>query len=204
MPPRRTSKRKSVSPVQPRAALVNADVPKERGRPDESWISGVDLKAFKADMRALGKRLADEEGPEDVAHLEKIIMWSHALTLVGMAMLWMPPGLLLPAVFISLGITSRWTIVAHHVCHGGFDRASNGRCVAAVYPFVCVCVLLTRRIVTAVLASPWARRGDASLWVAPPVPACGSLAPVKDWFDWMLPDAWNVEVSRAGVRDICS
>jgi len=27
---------------------------------------------------------------------------------------------------LSLGTMSRWTIIGHHVCHGGFDKCSNG------------------------------------------------------------------------------
>ena len=28
---------------------------------------------------------------------------------------------------MSVGTMSRWTIIGHHVCHGGFDKCSEGK-----------------------------------------------------------------------------
>ena len=39
----------------------------------------------------------------------------------------LPPYLLLPSVVLSVGVTSRWTMVAHHTCHGGYDNCADGR-----------------------------------------------------------------------------
>lgn len=126
--------------------------------PESQWIDSLDLKAFQADLRELGKRLSDEQGPDDVAHLKKMIMWSNMFTLVGMVTMALPAYYLLPAVCLSIGVTTRWTMIAHHTCHGGYDNCEkSGR---------------FNRFKFAV----------GSLWRR-----------LLDWFDWMLPEAWNVE-----------
>jgi len=52
-------------------------------------------------------------------------MWSHACLIVGVATMWYVVNPV--SVFLlSMGVMTRWTIVAHHVCHGGFDKCSNG------------------------------------------------------------------------------
>jgi fatty acid desaturase len=125
---------------------------------EDEWIDKMDLKAFREDIKELGKRLADEQGPQDVAHLHKMIMWSNMLTLVGLLGMGLPVYFVLPAVCLSVGTTSRWTMIAHHTCHGGYDNCEkSGR---------------FNRFKFAV-GSVWRR--------------------FLDWFDWMLPEAWNVE-----------
>jgi len=93
--------------------------------PEDSWIDNFDHEGFKADVRALGKQLAEGQGPADVAHLKKIIMWQRLCVWIGALTMWYcinPISIFL----LSVGTMTRWTIVAHHVCHGGFDRCSNG------------------------------------------------------------------------------
>jgi len=125
---------------------------------EDEWIDQMDLKAFREDIKELGKRLSDEQGPEHVAHLHKIIMWSNMFTLAGLVGMALPFYYLLPAVCLSIGTTSRWTMIAHHTCHGGYDNCEKtGR---------------FNRFRFAV-GSTWRR--------------------FLDWFDWMLPEAWNVE-----------
>jgi fatty acid desaturase len=125
---------------------------------DDEWIDKMDLKSFREDIKELGKRLSDEQGPEDVAHLHKMILWSNMFTLVGLAGMFLPVYYILPAVCLSIGTTTRWTMIAHHTCHGGYDNCEpTGR---------------FNRFKFAV----------GSLWRR-----------FLDWFDWMLPEAWNVE-----------
>ena len=59
------------------------------------------------------------------AHLNKIIRWSRACSLIGMLTMsyCINP---ISIYLISLGTMTRWTIVGHHVCHGGFDKCSGG------------------------------------------------------------------------------
>jgi len=94
--------------------------------PEDAWIANLDHKAFREDIQNLGKELAANQGPADIAHLQKIISWSRACTLTGLLTMWYVVNPL-SIYLISLGTMSRWTIVGHHVCHGGFDKCSNGK-----------------------------------------------------------------------------
>lgn len=125
---------------------------------EDQWIDKMDLKAFREDIKELGKRLSDEQGEEHVRHLHKMIMWSNMFTLAGVLTMALPAYYLLPAFCLSVGTTTRWTMIAHHTCHGGYDNCEKtGR---------------FNRFKFAV----------GSLWRR-----------FLDWFDWMLPEAWNVE-----------
>jgi len=94
--------------------------------PEDAWMAGTDHEAFKEDIRALGKELHAQQGPADVAHLNKIILWSRLCMVTGFATMWYcinPVSIYL----LSLGCMTRWAIVAHHICHGGFDKCSGGK-----------------------------------------------------------------------------
>ena len=93
--------------------------------PEDAWIGKLDHEAFKEDVRTLGKTLAAQQGPADVAHLHKIIAWSRACTLIGLSTMWYCVNPL-SIYLLSLGTMTRWTIIGHHVCHGGFDKCSGG------------------------------------------------------------------------------
>lgn len=126
---------------------------------EDKWMADVDLKAFGDDIRELGKRLSAEQGPADVAHLHKFILWSNLFTFSGcLSMGFVPYYYMFPAILLSIGLTSRWVMIAHHTCHGGYDNCEkSGR---------------FNRFKFAV----------GSLWRR-----------VRDWMDWMHPEAWNVE-----------
>jgi len=126
--------------------------------PEDEWIAKVDIPAFKADIKALGDRLEKGQGNEDVAHLEKIMRWSNICGGVGLLTCWMRPN---PVSILALSTwtLSRWTMIGHHVCHGGYNKQDDGSGRFTSFGF-----------------------------------ALGSLKNrVRDWFDWMLPEAWNVE-----------
>jgi len=93
--------------------------------PEDAWIANVDHAAFKEDVKNLGKTMAEQQGPEDVAHLHKIIRWQRTCSVIGMLTCWYcinPISIYL----LSLGIMTRWAIIGHHICHGGFDKCSKG------------------------------------------------------------------------------
>ncbi|KAL7559130.1 hypothetical protein ACA910_018372 [Epithemia clementina (nom. ined.)] len=131
---------------------------------DELWLKTFDLNVFRADMQALGKELEAAQGLDDVKHLHKMIGWSNGCALVG----WLTLGLCRFNVVAILGLSlytfSRWTMIAHHTCHGGYDKCchpqgakNKGRW--SRFQFA--------------LGNRWRR--------------------LFDWLDWMLPEAWNVE-----------
>jgi fatty acid desaturase len=81
----------------------------------------LDLEGFERELRALRAEAVAELGPEDLEHLEKLERWGLACSAAGYATGWLVPNPL-SVVLLSLGSTSRWTIVAHHVLHKGLDR----------------------------------------------------------------------------------
>ncbi|MCA2980224.1 MAG: fatty acid desaturase [Myxococcaceae bacterium] len=83
--------------------------------------AGVDLEGFERELRALRAEAVAALGPDDVAHLKKLERWGLACTALGYATAWLGPNPVSMAL-LSLGSTSRWTIIAHHVLHKGLDR----------------------------------------------------------------------------------
>jgi len=92
---------------------------------EDAWIKSLDLGAFKAEVRALGDRLEREQGPADVAHLQKLIRWSNICAAVGIGTMWLAPNPM-SIIALSTWTFSRWTMIAHHTCHGGYNRQDDG------------------------------------------------------------------------------
>jgi fatty acid desaturase len=92
--------------------------------PEDEWIAKLDHEAFRADVAAIGKQFASNQGPEDLRHLSKIIWMSRLCQYVGFLTMWWrvnPVTIFL----LSLGCMTRWTIIGHHICHGGFDKCDK-------------------------------------------------------------------------------
>eukprot|EP00549_Striatella_unipunctata_P025676 CAMPEP_0118713386 /NCGR_PEP_ID=MMETSP0800-20121206/25480_1 /TAXON_ID=210618 ORGANISM="Striatella unipunctata, Strain CCMP2910" /NCGR_SAMPLE_ID=MMETSP0800 /ASSEMBLY_ACC=CAM_ASM_000638 /LENGTH=373 /DNA_ID=CAMNT_0006618817 /DNA_START=283 /DNA_END=1404 /DNA_ORIENTATION=- len=62
-------------------------------------------------------------------------------------------------VALSTWTFTRWTMIAHHTCHGGYDKCHPNKGRWNRFKFA--------------VGSFWRR--------------------LCDWFDWMMPEAWNVE-----------
>lgn len=124
----------------------------------DQWVKDFDFDAFTTDMKKLGDELEKNQGPADVKHLKKMVMWSNACGLVGMLTMGMGVHLL-PIIALSTFTFTRWTMIAHHTCHGGYDKIHPNK-------------------------NRWNRFKFAigGLWNR-----------MCDWFDWMMPEAWNVE-----------
>jgi len=139
--------------------MCNASSPPEPklAKCDE-WVKDFDFDEFTKDMKNLGDELEKNQGPADVRHLKKMVMWSNACGLVGM--LTMGLGVhFVPIFALSTFTFTRWTMIAHHTCHGGYDKIHPNK-------------------------NRWNRFKFAigGLWNR-----------MCDWFDWMMPEAWNVE-----------
>mmetsp|Transcript_29802 Transcript_29802/g.91257 ORF Transcript_29802/g.91257 Transcript_29802/m.91257 type:complete len:434 (+) Transcript_29802:76-1377(+) len=102
--------------------------------PSEEWITGLDVAAFGKECEDLGKQLSKNQGPADAAHLQKIIWWSRSCQWLGCLLVAVASRLgglsrgvvtFLAAFLLSTGTMTRWTIIGHHVCHGGFDKCSS-------------------------------------------------------------------------------
>merc|ERR1711871_1160772 len=122
----------------------------------DEWVASADLDAFRKDVKALGDKLLSEQGPDDLAHLQKIISWANYCAAVGLLTVWMYPNPI-TVIALSTWCCARWTMIGHHVCHGGYDKVDNS---------------------------------GYNRWKF----AIGGLSHrLSDWFDWFLPEAWNVE-----------
>jgi fatty acid desaturase len=141
------------------SAVSNAKDDKELQEKGNEWIEKFDYDGFYKEIRALGKKLEAAQGPADVAHLNKMIMWSNSCAAFGL--LTMGFGINpFSIIGLSLYTFSRWTMIAHHTCHGGYDKCHPDR------------------------KGRWSRFKFAlsTFWRR-----------FNDWFDWMMPEAWNVE-----------
>ena len=93
----------------------------EQLKKEDKWVEDFDVVAFTADIKALGDELEKQQGDADVRHLNKMIGWSNACAAVGL--LTMGLGVNFVSVFaLSTWTFTRWTMIAHHTCHGGYDR----------------------------------------------------------------------------------
>jgi len=124
----------------------------------DEWIKEFNLDAFTEDIRRLGDELEKNQGDADVRHLRKMVLWSNLCGLVGLVTMGFGVGII-PIVAMSTFTFTRWTMIAHHTCHGGYDKCHPNK-------------------------SRWNRFKFA---------VGGTWNRMCDWFDWMMPEAWNVE-----------
>ena len=87
--------------------------PRQIGLPD-------DLLAFSEGLKRIREELGDP-GEADFEHLQKIERWGRTATAIGLATAPLGPNPLSIAA-LSLGRTTRWTMMAHHVLHKGYDK----------------------------------------------------------------------------------
>mmetsp|Transcript_4087 Transcript_4087/g.8761 ORF Transcript_4087/g.8761 Transcript_4087/m.8761 type:complete len:430 (+) Transcript_4087:279-1568(+) len=124
----------------------------------DEWIKDFDLKGFTEEIRALGKKLEAEQGPDDVNHLNRMVSWSNGFAAFGLLTMGFVVNPL-TVMGLSLYTFSRWTMIAHHTCHGGYEKCHPQKDRWSRFKF-----------------------GLGNLWRR-----------FNDWFDWMMPEAWNVE-----------
>mmetsp|Transcript_86385 Transcript_86385/g.225341 ORF Transcript_86385/g.225341 Transcript_86385/m.225341 type:complete len:420 (+) Transcript_86385:29-1288(+) len=88
------------------------------------WIAQLDLAGFGREVRELGQRLEKDQGQADQDHLHKLLFWSDMCAVVGVATMWMAPNPV-SVIALSLWTHSRWTMIGHHCCHGGYNRTDE-------------------------------------------------------------------------------
>ena len=79
------------------------------------------LDEFFAELDQLGREIRADVSAADLKHLKRIERFGRACSATGWATSWMGPNLV-SAGMMSLGRTTRWATVAHHVCHDGYKR----------------------------------------------------------------------------------
>jgi hypothetical protein len=90
-------------------------------KPCDAWIEQLDLAAFASEIRALGVTLQDAQGIADYHHLQKMVRWSNTCALIGLVTMGLSVNLVTIAA-LSTWTCTRWTMIAHHTCHGGYDK----------------------------------------------------------------------------------
>lgn len=80
-----------------------------------------DYAAFAGELEALRADLEARIGASAHAHLRRQARWGRLCTLLGYATAWLAPNPV-SAGLIALGMSARWTIVAHHTSHRALDR----------------------------------------------------------------------------------
>ena len=95
--------------------------PDESARPETALLPDVDRAAFAAEVRALRATLQAGLGEADLIHLRRMQRWGRTATVLGLATAWIGVNPL-AALALALGQSARWTMVAHHVLHRGYDR----------------------------------------------------------------------------------
>lgn len=93
--------------------------------PDQ-WVANLDYEGFGKEVTALGKELQQLNGEGDVAHLNKIVSWRNAAAAMGVLTMWMAPNPL-TVLALSTWTYASWTMIAHHTCHGGYNRVNAGK-----------------------------------------------------------------------------
>ncbi len=83
----------------------------------------LDYPAFAGELDALRTRLERDHGEASIAHLRRQARWGRLCTLLGYATAWFPNPV--APMLLALGMTARWTIVAHHIRHRALDRAEG-------------------------------------------------------------------------------
>ena len=139
---------------EPKKAVAD---PTELKEGDE-WLKDFDFEGFATEIKELGKKLDAEQGEADVAHLNKMIMWSNTCAAIGLLSMGFAVNPI-TILCLSLYTCTRWTMIAHHTCHGGYEKVHPNKDRWSRFKFG--------------LGSFWRR--------------------FNDWFDWMMPEAWNVE-----------
>ncbi|MCX7087642.1 MAG: fatty acid desaturase [Methylococcales bacterium] len=81
----------------------------------------VDREQLAKDIDAIERDVISATNMSDFEHLKKIERWGRACSLIGYGTAWIIPNPL-SAYLISQGNFTRWTTVAHHVMHRGYDR----------------------------------------------------------------------------------
>ena len=88
-------------------------------------FENIDFDLLKKDIELVRFELIRDECSLDFYHMKVIYIISKIFLILGIFLLWIPYYYIFPWFFLSTGIFSNWTMIGHHVCHGGYDNFSN-------------------------------------------------------------------------------
>ncbi|MDD9951845.1 MAG: fatty acid desaturase [Zetaproteobacteria bacterium] len=84
----------------------------------------IQWDSFVTELKALAKENKYQANQTDVRHISKIRLWSNLCAAFGYGTAWIAPNPL-SAYLISQSKFTRWTTLAHHILHRGFDKIPN-------------------------------------------------------------------------------
>jgi fatty acid desaturase len=84
-------------------------------------ITNETIHELARELDELRKELRAATSEDDLDHLKKIERWGRICSTLGFATAWMGPNLI-SAALISQGKFTRWTMMAHHITHRGYDK----------------------------------------------------------------------------------
>lgn len=84
-------------------------------------LKDIDYEAFASDLNELWHEVQNDLSEADLNHLKKIELWGRLCSGVGYLTSWLKPNLI-SSLLISQGNITRWTMMTHHVSHGGYDK----------------------------------------------------------------------------------
>tara|TARA_B110000037_G_scaffold21289_2_gene23378 strand:- start:10856 stop:12025 length:1170 start_codon:yes stop_codon:yes gene_type:complete len=82
----------------------------------------IDYIELKRDIENVRSELEKIPKKESSNHFWMIYNSSHFFYWMGLITLPLNPYFVFSWFFLSLGIFARWTMIGHHVCHGGYDN----------------------------------------------------------------------------------
>lgn len=79
------------------------------------------VEQFTEELMALRRAANERLSLDDFKHLKKIERWGRLSTVSGYATAWLAPNPI-SAFLMAQGNVTRWTTLAHHVLHKGYDK----------------------------------------------------------------------------------
>ncbi len=79
------------------------------------------LKDFTIELNKLKQEAIRDLSSHDLNHLRKVIWVNRLFIVIGYLTAWIFPNPI-SMVALSLHLTGSWTIVAHHICHSGYNN----------------------------------------------------------------------------------
>lgn len=83
-------------------------------------LNEIDCEGFYKALQELRRRVDEDLGERDLAHLRKVARWGRASTALGLLTAAVAPNPL-SAAALSFGRSTRWVLM-HHIGHRGYDR----------------------------------------------------------------------------------
>lgn len=87
-------------------------------------VQNIAWDKFVKELMAIAKKEQYRAGKEDIRHISKIKRWSNLCATIGYSTAILAPNPV-SAYLISQSKFTRWTTIAHHILHRGFDQIPN-------------------------------------------------------------------------------